>query len=193
MVFPFSIGRNKRKIIFVHINKTGGVSIEQALGFSEKQHKTALEFKEQLGQKRWDKAYKFSIIRNPWDKVVSQYFHRIKTNQTGLVSNPIEFKKWVKLTYGEQNPKYYDDPKYFMPHLNWLTDEKGEVIVDFIGRFENLDNDFQHICERTSVKAELHFMNKSEHREYQYYYDSETREIVGKWFKKDIEIFKYTF
>ena len=80
-----------------------------------------------------------------------------------------------------------------MPHLNWLTDEKGEVIVDFIGRFENLKNDFQFICEKIGVTADLPFVNKSEHKEYQYYYNDETREIVRRWFENDINLFKYNF
>jgi len=181
----------KRNFVFVHINKTGGMSIEKALGFTEKQHFTAIESLQMIGAKKWEKVFKFSIVRNPWDKVVSHYFHRIKTNQTGLGDYPINFKEWVKLTYGEQNPKYYDDPKYFMPQFDWLTDDKGEIMVDFIGRFENLENDFQLICKRIDVKADLPFENKSEHKEYQYYYDDETKEIVRRWFRKDIETFKY--
>ncbi|OQX77353.1 MAG: hypothetical protein B6D61_07325 [Bacteroidetes bacterium 4484_249] len=183
----------KRNFVFVHINKTGGMSIEKALGFAEKQHFTAIESLQMIGAKKWEKVFKFSIVRNPWDKVVSHYFHRVKTNQTGLRENPVDFKDWVKLAYDQQNPKYYDDPKYFMPQLDWLTDDKGNIMVDFIGRFENLENDFQHICKQIGVTADLPFVNKSEHREYQYYYDDETREIVKKWFEKDIEVFKYKF
>lgn len=163
------------------------------MGYTEKQHNTALEFKRKLGINKWKKVFKFSIVRNPWDKFVSHYFNRIKTNQTGLGDNPIEFKKWVKLAYGEQNPKYYDNPKYFMPQIDWLSDEEGEIMVDFIGRFENLENDFQLICKRIGTIADLPFVNKSEHKEYQYYYDDETREIVSRWFEKDIELFKYSF
>ena len=167
------------------------MSIEKALGFAEKQHFTAIESLQMIGAEKWEKVFKFSIVRNPWDKVVSHYFHRIKTNQTGLGDYPINFKEWVKLTYGEQNPKYYDDPKYFMPQFDWLTDDKGEIMVDFIGRFEKLENDFQLICKRIDVKADLPFENNSEHKEYQYYYDDETKEIVRRWFRKDIETFKY--
>lgn len=142
MISFFGRFKKREKFVFIHINKTGGMSIENALGL-KKQHLTALEYKNRLGIRHWNKSFKFSIVRNPWDKVVSQYFHRIKTNQTGLGVNPIDFKKWVKFTYGEQNPKYFDDPKYFMPQINWLTNENGELLCDFIGRFENLENDFQ--------------------------------------------------
>ena len=181
----------KRNFVFVHINKTGGMSIEKALGFTEKQHFTAIESLQMIGAKKWEKVFKFSIVRNPWDKVVSQYFHRLKTNQIGLGDYRIDFKEWVKLTYGEQNPKYYDDPKYFMPQLNWLTDNNGKLMVDFIGRFENLENDFRFICNKIGVSTDLPLINKSEHKEFQFYYDDETTEIVKRWFRKDIETFKY--
>lgn len=193
MVLPFFEHRENQNFVFIHINKTGGMSIGKALGLVEKRHFTALEYKDHLSIRRWNKRFKFSIVRNPWDKVVSQYFHRVKTNQTGLGDNLIDFQKWVKLTYGEQNPKYYDDPKYFIPQLNWLTNEKGEIIVDFVGRFENLENDFQLICERIGRHVDLPFVNKSEHREYQFYYDDTTKEIVRKWFEKDIDLFNYSF
>ncbi|RLD45727.1 MAG: hypothetical protein DRJ05_00270 [Bacteroidetes bacterium] len=189
----FSWLKRQQKFVFIHINKTGGVSIGKALGIGKKMHFTALEEKSRLGNYSWSKMFKFSIVRNPWDKVVSHYFFRIKTNQTGLGNNPINFKEWVKLTYGEQNPEYFDCPKYFMPQLNWLTDEKGEIMVDFVGRFENLDNDFQHICKRIGRNVDLPFLNKSERREYQYYYDDTTKEIVRKWFEKDIIHFNYSF
>jgi len=177
MILHFFQNRKKRNFIFIHINKTAGMSIEKALGLNEKQHFTAIEFRQKIGAKKWERVFKFSIVRNPWDKVVSQYFHRLKTNQIGLGDYRIDFKEWVKLTYGEQNPKYYDDPKYFMPQLNWLTDNNGKLMVDFIGRFENLENDFRFICNKIGVSTDLPLINKSEHKEFQFYYDDETREI----------------
>ena len=193
MILHFFQNRKKRNFIFIHINKTAGMSIEKALGLNEKQHFTAIEFRQKIGAKKWERVFKFSIVRNPWDKVVSQYFHRLKTNQIGLGDYRIDFKEWVKLTYGEQNPKYYDDPKYFMPQLNWLTDNNGKLMVDFIGRFENLENDFRFICSKLSVSTDLPLINKSEHKEFQFYYDDETREIVRRWFWKDIDLFDYSF
>ena len=168
------------------------MSIEKALAL-EKQHLTALECKNLLGNRQWKKRFKFSIVRNPWDKVVSHFHHRVKTNQTGLGDNPIDFKEWVKLSYGEQNPKYYNKPKFFMPQIDWLTDSKGKISVDFIGRFENLENDFQLICKKIGTTAVLPLVNKSERREYHHYYDDATKEIVGKWFEKDIDYFNYNF
>ena len=130
---------------FVHINKTGGSSIERALGIRF-QHKNVKEMIEQIGVDRWKKKFTFTVVRNPWDKVVSHYFNRIRTNQTNMRERHIEFPLWVKKAYGDMDPEYYDKPKMFMPQIDWLTDSSGEVAIDFIARFENLEDDFQCVC-----------------------------------------------
>ncbi|MGB6167273.1 MAG: sulfotransferase family 2 domain-containing protein [Geitlerinemataceae cyanobacterium] len=180
------------KCVFIHINKTGGSSIGVALGLKW-EHKTAIEKIEEIGRKQWDKKLTFAWVRNPWDKVVSHYCYRVKTNQTNLAVNPIEFPDWVKLSYGEKNPEYYDKPKMFMPQSDWITDVSGEVLVDFVGRFENFERDFQKVCDRLKYKAKLPHKKKSERGEYQSYYDRESRKIIEKWFCEDIDRFGYKF
>src|SRR5687768_13300689 len=106
---------------FVHINKTGGTSIEKALGLPF-QHRTAVEIRRLIGAKEWDRRFSFAFVRNPWDKVASHYHFRVKTNQTGLRDKPIPFNEWVRLAYGEQALPYYDQPKMFMPQLEWISD-----------------------------------------------------------------------
>ena len=88
---------------FIHINKTGGVSINNNLGWPVKMHEDALEIKNKIGDKNWKKHFTFSFVRNPWDKVVSHYHYRKLKNIHGLKDDPIEFNEWVKLAYGEKN------------------------------------------------------------------------------------------
>lgn len=178
--------------VFIHINKTAGSSIEKALG-ARFEHKTALEKIEELGRERWDNTFTFTFIRNPWDKVVSHYHYRVQTNQTNLKTHRLEFAEWVRLCYGEQDPDYYDQPKMFMPQTDWLTDQQGNILVNFIGRFENLEDDFRQICERLNRSAALPRLKSSQRGDYRDYYNSETIEIVARWFIKDIERFDYKF
>jgi chondroitin 4-sulfotransferase 11 len=179
--------------IFIHINKTGGTSIERALDLPFK-HYTALEKIEEIGRAKWNSKYTFCIVRNPWDKVISHYHYRLQTNQINLWEKPVDFSEWTKLSYGQQNPLYYDKPKMFMPQSDWITDENGTILVNFIGKFENLQGDFDKICERLKRKKTiLPHIKSSSRANYREYYDEETAEIVENWFRKDIENFGYKF
>ncbi len=188
-----------REIFFVHINKTAGSSIEQGLGLKF-QHKTATEFRDEVGAEQWHKGFSFSFVRNPWDKVVSHYHWRIKTNQTNLGMHTISFLEWVERTYGEQDPIYYDKPKMFMPQSHWLkashSSSSEELIVDYIGKFETLQKDFEYVCSivKLADSAELPHLKASERQKsYIEYYTPKTVNIIAQWFAEDIERFGYQF
>jgi len=178
--------------VFIHINKTGGTSIEKALklGF---EHRTALEKIEELGREEWDRRFSFAVVRNPWDKVVSHYSYRIKTNQTDLGRNPIPFREWVIRAYGEHESFYYDQPRMFMPQLRWIADEERNILVSFVASLENLQMDWEVICRRIGVKATLPHVKKSVHRPYHELYDDETKAIVAREFAEDLDAFGYDF
>jgi len=179
--------------IFIHINKSGGSSIETALEIPFA-HKTARQYRDQIGRKRWQQVFTFTIVRNPWDKVVSHYHYRIMTNQTGLGDAPIPFDEWIRLAYRDNEPQYYNNPKMFMPQTEWITDEKGKIIVDFVGKFENLQEDFNTICNHIGKPGiVLPHLKKSRRASYKDYYSAESRKIVADWFATDIETFKYAF
>jgi chondroitin 4-sulfotransferase 11 len=179
-------------VAFVHINKTGGTSIEQALGLRF-QHLTAMELRDQLGTRRWNEKFSFAFVRNPWDKVASHYRYRVKTDQTELGTRPVPFAQWVGLAYGENDPKYYDQPKMFMPQLDWICDPSGQVIVNFVGRFERIDEDFQRVCAKIRVRAQLPHVKGTDRSDYRAMYSPESADIVARWFAKDIARFEYTF
>ena len=129
------------KFVFVHINKTGGSSIEQALGIRF-QHRTAMELVADMGMEQWRNHFSFSVVRNPWDKVLSHYSYRVLTNQTGMADGHIGFTDWVCEAYGRKNPTYYDKPKMFMPQVDWISDEQGRILIDYVARFESLQSGF---------------------------------------------------
>jgi chondroitin 4-sulfotransferase 11 len=190
---PLRRGRNGT-FIFIHINKTAGTSIGNAIGLPIKHHQTAREVIARIGRDKWDRAYKFTLVRNPWDKVVSHYEYRRKRNKTGLANNDLSFREWVRKTYGpDKDPLYYNNPKAFQPQAEWLKDDTGRISIDFIGKFESIDEDFSQIRDAIGIDAELPHLNASRRAGYRHYYDDETREIVAQWFREDIELFSYEF
>jgi hypothetical protein len=184
--------RHLRPYVFVHINKTGGSSIEKALGIGL-DHSTALEKYHQLGPRAWQRKFTFTMVRNPWDKVVSHYHYRVRTNQTGLGDRAIPFDQWLQRCYVDHDPRYYDQPRMFMPQRQWLINEEGELLVEFIGRFENIEADFHQICERLGTDAQLGHAKPSSRGSYRDYYDANSEALVREFFAEDLELFGYQF
>lgn len=180
--------------VFIHINKTGGKSVGKALGMPGKMHFSVREVKSAIGARRWNRAFSFSIVRNPWDKVVSHYKYRVKTNQTALAEQTLTFSDWVLRTYGpEKDPFYYDQPRMFQDQYAWLEDESGEIGVNQLIRFEDLAHGFEKVARQLGIQAELPHLNKTDDRPYQDFYNEHTKEVVGDWFARDIKAFAYRF
>ena len=189
---------HKHKFIFVHINKNGGTSVGGVLNkYSEfcKKHQPITALNEEAYSNDY---FKFTFVRNSWDRFLSLYKYRVETNQTNLGTNPESFKEWAKNIYNK-NPKHYNALNnirllYLSNQLDWITDTSNSVDIDYVGRFENFQQDFDIVCDKIGVpRQELPHWNKSKHKHYTEYYDEETRQIVAKKYAKDIEYFGYKF
>jgi predicted nucleic acid-binding protein len=183
-------GIRSDKFIFIHIIKTGGVSIATALNTPQRRHITALETKNVVGDKIWNAYFKFAFVRNPWDKIVSQYHYNGINFCKKIVGKELSFEEYV-VELIDKDKKYTTyEPSNF---LN-IVDENGKVILDYIGRFEDLQNDFNIICDKIGVKRfKLPHKNSSKHKHYREYYNSRTKRIVAEKFAQDIEYFGYKF
>jgi hypothetical protein len=205
MVGSYMIISRKKRFIFAAFNKTGSTSIEDALsGYNsrllsfklslfykillrEKQlfkHARPLNIKKLLGEDEWNRYYKFSFIRNPWSRAVSLYhYHRKSPIKYPLAQ--LSFEEWVEGGgTGTARKSMFD----------FICDESGNVIIDFVGRYENLATDFAHVCAKIGVKdATLPHLNRSSLGTYVDYYSEKSRNTVGEWAAKDIEAFGYKF
>jgi len=202
------------KFIFIHVPKTGGTSIENALGLSGPRHNTALEYLNHYPE-IWESYFTFSFVRNPWDRLFSYYNFRRRIRQLEA-ENTLTFKEWLvriaELVKSENHKRLNVE---FAPRLGvgtieknhaegWrvkldnalymLTDEHGKVIVDFIGRFERLQQDFDIVCDKLNIAPrKLPCTNKSQHDPYWKYYDGDGEKIVAELCQKDIALFGYQF
>jgi len=191
---PTIIKLDKGILIFVHINKTAGTSVSKVIGVKKIQHLTVKDIINRIGFEKWNSAFKFSIVRNPWDKVVSQYKYRVKTNQTKLGGQKVEFKDWVKKTLGENKDVfYYDNPKMFLPQVDWLRDFNEEIKLDKILRFENLNEEIGDLSKILGYPVVLPHINKTPGNFFRDYYDHESAELVANWFREDLNYFGYSF
>ena len=194
--------------IFVHIQKTGGNAVRTALGVEiddRHKHFLALELQQIYGQETWNKAFKFAFVRNPWERLVS-WWSMIDgaRSQFARIAPPNKFIAYVlqsASTFQEFITHCTDEiidsdgkKSIFRNQIDYLVDRNGTKIVDFIGRFEHLQEDFDEIAKRLGLpKSELPLVNKSKHRAYMDYYNPETATAVGRYYARDIETFSYRF
>lgn len=213
---------HSHRFIFFHVAKTAGMSIRTALQahcqepdyFKIKRppqmkagkpnpfydvwealllHATAQDAQKQLSGDTFDQYYKFAFVRNPWDWQVSMYHF--------ILSEPTHIKYQLVKELGG-----------FDAYLDWvvktdrpypkgatrlqstaLTDGDGKLLVDFVGRYESLAQDFAQLCDRLQIDAKLPHVNRSAHRDYRGYYNAKSRQLVAEYFRADIELFHYDF
>jgi hypothetical protein len=194
--------------IFVHVQKTGGNSVRAALGgdiFDARKHFLARELREVYGRAVWDSRFKFSFVRNPWDRLVSWWSLIDNARQyLDLTKPPNKFFGYV-LTRARSFEEFLlrcDDEivdndgrkNIFRNQIDYLVDDGGTIIVDLIGRFERLQESFDEISRRLGRNpVELPRTNVSRHRDYSEYYTPALAEMVARHYARDIEAFGYRF
>lgn len=225
------------KCIFIHIPKNAGQSIEhvfiELLGLTWKTraplllrsndkpelgpprlaHLKASEYVQfkYLNQEIFDQYFKFCFVRNPWSRTVSiyKYFGYDKK---------MDFKSFL---LGEFKDKIFEEERWFVgPQSDFIYAEDGKSLVDFIGRFEDLQGGFNFVCKKIGLPpTKVPHINESKsrnnitrpnpkiknllrahkmakipaHQKWQDYYDAESIDCVSRLYEKDIELFKYDF
>ena len=136
---------------------------------------------------RFESYFKFAFVRNPWDRLVSEYQFLLNRPHHGRhtrVKKMEGFKQFVEMQI----------PRKDAYQINMICDRKGESLMNFVGKLENLKSDWNTVCERIGLPPQdLHKENTTRHRHYQDYYDSGTRQLVGRHWAREIELFEYSF
>jgi len=199
---------DKFKTIFVHIPKTGGQSIEQVFlaehGLSWRKRAALLlreSEREEDGPKRlahlfareyvqygyvtadaFAASFKFTIVRNPYDRAISRYRFKLGANPSikkSFRDHVIELERETL-------------PRHDQAQSDFVLDESGNVIVDAILRFENLNTDFAPMSERIFGRAiDLPHVNKAKVDAPDGSDDPDLRRILYRKYERDFDLFKY--
>jgi len=198
---------HKHKFIFFSNPKTASESIRAALDpysdiFSAvdapiyRNHVTPHELKIHFIQKgwAWNTYFKFCFVRNPWDRLVS-YYHYFKPDKNyNLV--------WIRGPWHYKNALPFDkfveslrDHTYFgLLQSKYFLGENNDKLIDYVGKYENIMDDFSAVCAKLNIEASLPLKNKNIKRmAYQVYYSAKTRKIVEEIFHKEIGLFNYKY
>lgn len=144
-------------------------------------HPPLKQVKKFLGENIWNSYFKFAFVRNPYEIAVSRYHW----NKKGKECSKQGFKSWVKQEY---------DPQLDLL-CPYITDN-NKIDLDFIGRYENLENDIDYIFNILKLPKPVLGKNKSGYRDkkhYTEYYDNEIKDTIKNYFSNDLEIFNYDF
>lgn len=213
------LNRN-HKFLFIHIQRTGGSSLRKVLteAFSDTEsflgsHDHAVCAKPHLGSS-WSNYYKIAFVRNPWERIFSWYTMITQTQQGNIAT-------WYKKDVLGEKPRnrlweyvfnhstnfeefllnctdVIDDvdgrKSFAYNQLDYLTDEQGNLLVDFIGRHENYTQDAHILFQHLGLgQIQLPHVWPSKHHHYSQYYTEKTANLVAKRFAKDIAFFGYQF
>jgi hypothetical protein len=182
-----------RKLLFIHISRTGGTSVETALVGSdwwhidpESKHLSASQTRTFYGDACWAKYRKFSIVRNPWDRITSMWstgwWNKRRTSFLG--GRPASFRDFIR----ELRPH---------PHERYRTLSYGKILdepLDYVLRFESLQEDFSAMCRDLRLdEVQLPHVEHRKRLPYRAYYDEESAQLVRDLFAADIKAYGYRF
>jgi len=181
---------HERKLIFLHIARTGGTSVETALVKKdwwfvdpETKHLSAQQARAHYGDIIWNNYTKFSIVRNPWDRLVSMWATKWWHESSGLPVN-IPFEEFIRRV--KPHPHEIYNTLFYHEILN--------LKLDFILRFENLESDFNKMLKKLNLKQiELPHTESRERPYYPSMYSVSAKNYVQDYLKEDIRKFKYSF
>jgi hypothetical protein len=212
---------NRYNFLFVHIAKTGGTSMRTALRRLQyrdplfwpqwlcsridhatghriaaklPRHAPIVTAKEMLPHELFQRLFKFAFVRNPWDLQVSSW-HHLQRERPHLLQGIDSFETFIDYKLDPERPAQFHLDVSIRAQRDYLVDLNDNVIVDFIGRYENLSADYHTIGQRLGVNLPaLPEKRRASNREdYRTYYTDALAERVGQAFQRDIDTFGYTF
>ena len=183
-----------------------------------RRHATVEQVRSRLGDDLWKRYLKFSIVRNPWDLVVSQYHWATRKGAIGRTTwntarrfwrDPMRVRSNVQTVLANAAQRVFrPEPvpfdffatrllRYYGDNGDQYFDRSGALALDFVIRFENLESDYLGLCERMGLPGtglpSLKSKTRAARRPYSTYYSAKTRERVARAYRRHIEEFGYTF
>ncbi|MFQ5626661.1 MAG: sulfotransferase family 2 domain-containing protein [Methyloligellaceae bacterium] len=149
------------------------------IGFYE--HMPAWRVRRYVGEDIWNSYYKFAFERNPWDRQVSFYLYKTRGK-----NSPPAFEQFLK-----------HKSRCYVGNFDIYAID-GDIAVDFVGAYENVDQDFHKALKHIGIKEKItlqmaNVSKKKEARGYRQYFTDQTRDMIAEWYAPEIAAFGYKF
>lgn len=187
--------------IFVAVPKTGSTSVENMLQpYCDRQlaaafgkHALAIKLREDLPEAIWNQSFRFAFVRNPYDWMYSWYRFRSRA-ALRAPTHPAHDRYTGDISF-DQFVHTFSDKELMLRQSDFLSDHGGwgEPLVDFVGRYETLQRDYEIVCDRLGlIAAQLPLTNESAGAARgELPMSSDSRRIINEYFRPDFELFGY--
>ena len=143
--------------------------------------------------RKFRRYFKFTFVRNPWDRLVSTYFFLQRGGMNAqdkawaaanLPAHP-GFESFVLEWLNEDSIHTW---VHLRPQHYFVCDDSGKLMMDFVGRLENMEADFAVVAARLGCNNKLEKINVGSQKHYSHYYSDASREKVARIYAKDIAL-----
>jgi len=148
-------------------------------------HMTATEIIEKFGKEKFDQYFSFAFVRNPWDWELSHYKYILKKTK-----HP-DHLRITELGSFDDYVAWRCDGRFRLQKEFLIHNDK--IVVDHIGRFETLADDFRIVCQKAGLRYRLPNLNRTKRSNYVDQYSTRSRDLIAETYREDIETFGYQF
>ena len=183
----------EKKCLFFHIPKTAGISISNSIfGDIKWGHRTVDYYKSYYGDEVFNSLYKFCFVRNPYDRLFSAFNFLKKGGINDLDLNfsnkyLYEYKDFEDFVLRGLEKKEIMNWVHFKPQYTFVCDENNKMVMDFVGKMENLEEDFKYLCKKINAQTELKQLNTGSIKKT--FYSERIKTIIKIKYQRDFTLF----
>lgn len=194
-------GFDEKRAIFFHIPKCAGTSIASAVfGYDKVSHRDAKKYQQIFSEQDFNAYFKFTVVRNPYDRLISAYTY-LKNgggttgDQNWAIKHLSHYENFEDFVFSGLNKPHIINYHHFRPQYKYIClPGKTEPVVDYIGKLENLAEVESVLSEKLNLsELGINKKNTSKRGDYKSYYSPESIKRVADIYKIDLELLNYTF